>query len=150
MRTLLLALALLAASSATLAQSPAQAAYAKRWPLALSAERAGAYRVELDRSVYTTTTWADLRDVDVLDANGKPVAAALFGPEQPTALPARRIVVPWFPLPAPAQGGGESASVSAQFGEHGRIVRAGHAKGCFHRGLPRAQEGVGQAFGCKG
>ena len=42
MRTLLLALALLAASSATLAQSPAQAAYAKRWPLALSAERAGA------------------------------------------------------------------------------------------------------------
>ena len=88
MRTLLLALALLAASSATLAQSPAQAAYAKRWPLALSAERAGAYRVELDRSVYTTTAWADLRDVDVLDANGKPVAAALFGPEQPTALPA--------------------------------------------------------------
>ena len=48
MRILLLALALLAASSATLAQSPAQAAYAKRWPLALSAERAGAYRVYED------------------------------------------------------------------------------------------------------
>lgn len=139
MRVLLLALALLAASSATLAQSPAQAAYAKRWPLALSAERAGAYRVELDRSVYTTTAWADLRDVDVLDANGKPVAAALFGPEQPTALPARRIVVPWFPLPAPTQGAGEPASVSAQFGEHGRIVRI-EASG----GMP--SEDTGRAF----
>lgn len=123
MRTLLLAFALLAATPASLAQSPTNAAYAKRWPLALSAERAGAYRVELDRTVYATTAWPDLRDVDVLDAQGKPVAAALFGPEQPTALPARRVVVPWFPLPGAPVGTVGPSRVSAQFGDNGRIVR---------------------------
>lgn len=99
------------------------APYAKRWLLVLSGEHAGAYRVVLDGEVYATTARADLRDIDVLDAHGKPVAAALFGPEQPTALPARRIVVPWFPLPAPAQAAGEPLRLSAQFGENGRIVR---------------------------
>ncbi|PPJ43270.1 MULTISPECIES: DUF3999 family protein [unclassified Pseudoxanthomonas] len=136
---LLTALVLMAASPVASAQSKPEGAYAKRWPLALSAERAGAYRVELDRSVYATTAWPDLRDVNVLDAQGKPVSAALFGPEQPTALPARRIVVPWFPLPTPAPGAGEPSSVSAQFGEHGRIVRI-EASG----GTPAAD--TGRAF----
>lgn len=108
---------------AALAQAPQPAPYATRWPLALSGEQAGAYRVVLDREVYATTAWPDLRDVDVLDAHGRPVAAALFAPEQPTALPARRIAVPWFPLPAPPQDAGAPARVSAQFGEDGRIVR---------------------------
>lgn len=119
MKKWLIVLCLLPAIAA--AQAPAP--YAKRWPLVLSAEQAGAYRVVLDRDVYTTTAWPDLRDVDVLDAHGKPVAAALFGPEQPTALPARRIVVPWFPLPAQAQDAAAPSRVSAQFGENGRIVR---------------------------
>lgn len=119
MKKFLLALCLLPAIAA--AQAPAP--YAKRWPLVLSAEQAGAYRVVLDREVYATTAWSDLRDIDVLDARGKPVAAALFGPEQPTALPARRIVVPWFPLPETEQGTEASSRVSAQFGENGRIVR---------------------------
>lgn len=106
-----------------MAAAQAPAPYAKRWPLVLSGEQAGAYRVVLDPEVYATTAWPDPRDVDVLDAHGKPVAAALFGPEQPTALPARRIVVPWFPLPASMQDAGTSSRVSAQFGENGRIVR---------------------------
>ena len=76
MKKFLLALCLLPAIAA--AQAPAP--YAKRWPLVLSAEQAGAYRVVLDREVYATTAWPDLRDIDVLDARGKPVAAALFGP----------------------------------------------------------------------
>lgn len=121
MKKLLMALALLPALAA--AQAPASAPYAKRWPLVLSAEQAGAYRVVLDREVYVTTAWPDLRDVDVLDAHGKPVAAALFDPEQPTALPARRVVVPWFPLPAQKDDSSVPSRVSAQFGENGRIVR---------------------------
>ncbi len=119
MKTFLMGLLLVPA----LASAQAPAPYAKRWPLVLSGEQAGAYRVVLDPEVYATTAWSDLRDVDVLDAHGKPVAAALFGPEQPTALPARRIVVPWFPLPATVQDAGTSSRVSAQFGENGRIVR---------------------------
>lgn len=121
MKKFLIVLGLLPVIAA--AQAPAPAPYAKRWPLALSTEQAGAYRVVLDRDVYTTTAWPDLRDIDVLDANGKPVAAALFGPEQPTALPARRVVVPWFPLPASPQDDDAPSRVSAQFGENGRIVR---------------------------
>jgi hypothetical protein len=121
MKKLLMVLALLPAIAA--AQAPVTAPYAKRWPLALSAEQAGAYRVVLDREVYTTTAWPDLRDIDVLDAHGKPVAAALFGPEQPTALPARRVVVPWFPLPASPQDDAGPSRIAAQFGENGRIVR---------------------------
>ncbi len=119
MKTFLMALLLVP----VLASAQAPAPYVKRWPLVLSGEQAGAYRVVLDPEVYATTAWPDLRDVDVLDAHGKPVAAALFGPEQPTALPARRIVVPWFPLPASMQDAGTSSRVSAQFGENGRIVR---------------------------
>lgn len=119
MRKLLAALLLLP----VVASAQAPASYAKRWPLVLSGEQAGAYRVVLDREVYATIAWPDLRDVDVLDAHGKPVASALFGPEQPTALPARRIVVPWFPLPASPQEAGVPSQVSAQFGENGRIVR---------------------------
>ena len=119
MKKFLMALVLLPVIAA--AQAPAP--YVKRWPLVLSAEHAGAYRVVLDREVYTTTAWPDLRDVDVMDAQGKPVAAALFGPEQPTALPARRVVVPWFPLPASPKDVAGPSRVSAQFGENGRIVR---------------------------
>ena len=119
MKKFLIALCVLPVIAA--AQAPAP--YAKRWPLVLAAEQAGAYRVVLDREVYATTAWPDLRDIDVIDAHGKPVAAALFGPEQPTALPARRIVVPWFPLPASPQDVAGPSRVSAQFGENGRIVR---------------------------
>ena len=119
MKKFLIALCLLPVIA--VAQAPAP--YAKRWPLVLAAEQAGAYRVVLDREVYATTAWPDLRDIDVIDAHGKPVAAALFGPEQPTALPARRIVVPWFPLPGATQDAAAASRVSAQFGENGRIVR---------------------------
>nr|WP_298120952.1 DUF3999 domain-containing protein [uncultured Pseudoxanthomonas sp.] len=121
-----------------LAGAQAPAPYAKRWPLVLSAEQAGAYRVVLDREIYTTTAWPDLRDIDVLDAHGKPVAAALFGPEQPTALPARRIVVPWFPLPAQQPDAAGPSRVSAQFGENGRIVRIEADGGTAASGPARA------------
>lgn len=121
-----------------LAGAQAPAPYAKRWPLVLSAEQAGAYRVVLDREIYTTTAWPDLRDIDVLDAQGKPVAAALFGPEQPMALPARRIVVPWFPLPAQQSDAAGPSRVSAQFGENGRIVRIEADGGTAASGPARA------------
>ena len=56
MKTFLVMLLLLPATA--LAQTPAS--YAKRWPLVLSGEQAGAYRVVLDREVYATTAWPDL------------------------------------------------------------------------------------------
>lgn len=97
--------------------------YAQRWPLLLAGDGAGAYRVALDREVYRTTAWPDLRDIDVVDARGNPVAAGVFAPDQPLALPARRVAVPWFPLPPQDLGDTPALKLSAQFGDHGRILR---------------------------
>lgn len=99
----------------------AQSEYAQRWPLQLGSDGAGAYRVVLDADIYRTTAWPDLRDVDVLDANGATVAADVFAPDQPMALPARRIDVPWFALP-PQDASAPSLTVSAQVGDDGRIL----------------------------
>ena len=56
----------------------ASADFARQWPLQLSRPDAGAYRVPLDASVYQAAHWRDLRDVRVLDADGKPVASAVY------------------------------------------------------------------------
>ena len=48
--------------------------FARQWPLQLTQPDAGAYRVALDASVYQAAYWRDLRDVRVIDADGKPVA----------------------------------------------------------------------------
>lgn len=96
--------------------------YAKRWPVILSGV-GDAYRVVLTPEVYQTVAWSDLRDVDVLDANGQPVAAALLAPEARIAEPVRQLAVPWFPLPAQTADNDLPARMSAQFGEHGKILR---------------------------
>ena len=54
----------------------ASADFARQWPLQLSRPDAGAYRVPLDASVYQAAHWRDLRDVRVLDADGKPLDGA--------------------------------------------------------------------------
>lgn len=74
--------------------------YAQQWPLTLGQEDAGAYRVALDRSVYQSLQSASLKDLDVINADGVAVAAALFDAEQPLAKATTWVEVPWFPLPA--------------------------------------------------
>lgn len=73
--------------------------YARQWPLVLQTQDAGAYRVVLDRGVYRSATLPSLRDIDVRNAVGAAVPAALFSPEQPLAQASRQHVLPWFPLP---------------------------------------------------
>ncbi|SBV36684.1 exported hypothetical protein [uncultured Stenotrophomonas sp.] len=63
--------------------------FARQWPLQLSQPDAGAYRVPLDASVHQAAHWRDLRDVRVLDADGKPVPSAVYAAATP--LPARSI-----------------------------------------------------------
>ena len=73
--------------------------YARQWPLTLGQEAAGAYRVELDRSVYQQLQSPQLKDLEVINAEGVAVAASLFDAEQPLAKSTTRVDVPWFPLP---------------------------------------------------
>ncbi|QQP95760.1 DUF3999 domain-containing protein [Lysobacter enzymogenes] len=87
-----------------LAAAPRQD-YAQQWPLRLSRDDGGAYRVVLDPAVYAQAQSAQLRDVEVIDASGASVPAEVFAPEQPLARAPQRATLPWFPLPAAPSGG---------------------------------------------
>lgn len=92
MRTLLI---LLLVPFAALADAP----YARQWPLHLDTAAAGAYRVVLDASVYRQLQSPSLADLDVLDAHGQPVPAALLDASAPDEPRAKTVPLPWFPLP---------------------------------------------------
>lgn len=98
--------------------------YARQWPLTLGQEESGAYRVLLDEAVYRSASEVSLADVEVFNAQGQPLPAALLSPAQPLAQAPRTLALPWFPLPAldPAAGGGDLRLV-AERDEAGGIVR---------------------------
>lgn len=74
--------------------------YAREWPLTLGSDNAGAYRVFMNDAVYRSAHQRDVLDIDVFNADGEPVAAALFAAEQPMAQAASTVELPWFELPA--------------------------------------------------
>ncbi len=84
--------------------------YAQQWPLTLSRDDAGAYRLVLDREVYSRIHAANLQDVEVVNAEGVAVPSALFAPEQPLAQAARKVELPWFALPS--QPGGVAQDIT--------------------------------------
>ena len=109
------ALPLLIAASAT-------PEYARQWTVQLPGADAGAYRVELTPDVYRTIASSDLRDLDVIDAGGKPVASDVFAPDAPLASKPTRTQVPWFALQVPDGGDAGSLALIAQRDAQGRIL----------------------------
>lgn len=85
--------------------------YARQWPLRLETPDAGAYRVQLDESVYRQVQSPVLADLDVFNAQDRPVPTALIDPAVPEAPRVRAIELPWFPLP-PGREVGNLASMS--------------------------------------
>ena len=73
--------------------------YAREWPLNAAQADAGAYRVTLDDAVYRQVQSPELKDLEVFDARGQAVPAALLETDRPQATAARRQTLPWFPLP---------------------------------------------------
>lgn len=119
-RSLLLALLALALP---LAAAPRQD-YARQWPLQLSRDDAGAYRVALDPAVYAQAQSPQLRDVEVIDASGASVPAEVFAPEQPLARAPQRVALPWFPLPAaPAGNAAQGWELISEMETDGRLRR---------------------------
>lgn len=104
------------------AAAPAQD-YAREWPLELAREDAGAYRVVLDQAVYLGAHDRALRDVEVFNAQGQPVATAVLSPAQPLAQAPRTRALPWFPLPAQEGGGGGDIHLIAERDADGSIRR---------------------------
>ena len=103
------------------ASAPAQD-YARQWPLALGQDNAGAYRVLLDEAVYLGAHERGLRDVEVFNAQGQAVAAAVLSPAQPLAQAPRTTGLPWFPLPA-QDGAGNDIHLIAERDDEGNIRR---------------------------
>lgn len=111
--------------------------FAMQWPLQPAQADAGAYRVALDAGVYRAAYWRDLRDVQVIDADGKPMASAVQAAATPIAAPARQVPLDWFALPASAATTtGDDLSVVVRRDAGGNVVSvrsspgaAGAAKG---------------------
>ena len=97
--------------------------YARQWPLALPSQDAGAYRVVLDREVYRSATLPSLRDIDVRNAAGEAVPAALFSPEQPLAQASRLHSLPWFPLPRGQAAPGRDITLISERDADGSLRR---------------------------
>lgn len=97
--------------------------YARQWPLALQTQDAGAYRVVLDREVYRSTTLPSMRDIDVRNASGVAVPAALFSSEQPLAQASHQRALPWFPLPRDQAAPGRDITLISERDADGSLRR---------------------------
>ncbi|WP_260115029.1 DUF3999 domain-containing protein [Xanthomonas indica] len=96
--------------------------YAQQWPLTLQDADAGAYRVQLDDAVYRSAQRASLGDVEVFNAAGDPLPAALFAAEQAETAP-RRQPLPWFALPASRDGRAADLELIAERDRDGSVRR---------------------------
>ena len=96
--------------------------FARQWPLQLSQPDAGAYRVVLDAQVHAAAHWRDLRDVQVLDADGKPVASVVQAAATPLSPPLRTRELAWFALPAAVAAGNDDLSVVVQRDAAGKLL----------------------------
>ncbi len=97
--------------------------YMRQWPIALQTQDAGAHRVLLDREVYRSATLPSMRDIDVRNATGAAVPAALFSPEQPLAQASRQHVLSWFPLPRDQAAPGRDITLISERGADGSLRR---------------------------
>ncbi|MCD7097587.1 DUF3999 domain-containing protein [Stenotrophomonas sp. MMGLT7] len=114
-------LALLLPSLAAMAASERND-YAQQWPLRLSEPAAGAYRVVLDEAVYRRVQRASLADIEVFNAQGQSVPAALVNADVPLA-GARLQPLPWFPLPAMATSAGNDLQAVTERDADGSVRR---------------------------
>jgi len=110
----------LAGSAAVLAAG--DEAFVAQWPLTLPSLDAGAYQVELDDTVYATTVSPALRDLVVVNGDGRQVPALL---QTAPAPPARRTTqaLAWFPLPATAARAGSDIAAISELDPDGRLRR---------------------------
>lgn len=97
--------------------------YAGRWPLALERADGGAYRVVLDRGVYRQLQSPALHDLVVVNADGAPVATAVFPPDAPLAQAGDSVALPWFLLPGDAGAAGLDIAAISEVATDGSLRR---------------------------
>lgn len=97
--------------------------YAEQWPLSLSSEQSGAYRVVLEPQIYQRAWSPRLADVQVYNAAGQALPSALLQPEQPLAQPPVQRELPWFVLPSLAAERRDDLQLLAERDGQGRVLR---------------------------
>ncbi|GAB6195559.1 DUF3999 family protein [Lysobacter xanthus] len=112
----LLAVLFLAAMPLATASS---ADYATQWPIEAPDAAAGAYALDLTPEVYRAIQRADLRDLDVLDAKGRPVPADVLPPAG--ARSTQRRAAAWYAMPSPGDGASRDWQVIADIDAEGRL-----------------------------
>ena len=95
--------------------------WAEQWPLSLSSEQSGAYRVVLDARIYQRAVSPQLSDVQAYNAAGQALPSALLQPEQPLAQPPVQRELPWFALPALDARSQDNLQVVAERDADGRV-----------------------------
>ena len=130
--------------------------YAGQWPLALPRDDGGAYRVVLDREVYRQLQSPRLQDLVVVNAQGTPVATAVFPADAPLARSGTAVSLPWFPLPVDAGTSRQDSAAARKImavvktcAAPGRVARSRHCNGRDGRWRlrDRCQPGAGSAGG---
>ena len=101
----------------------AREAYREQWPLQLSAPQAGAYRLTLGEDQYRSAVSPLLADVQVFNAQGQALPAALLAADQPLAQPAQWQALPWFPLPAQGSGASDDLQLLTERNTDGSVRR---------------------------
>ncbi|MFT4180175.1 MAG: DUF3999 domain-containing protein [Thermomonas sp.] len=97
--------------------------YASQWPLSLQREDGGAYRVVLEPSVYRQAQTPNLRDVVVVDADGKPVATDVLPADAPLVQAGGSVALPWFPLPKDAAASNRDIRAISEVATDGTLRR---------------------------
>ena len=97
--------------------------YAGQWTLALPRDDGGAYRVVLDREVYRQLQSPRLQDLVVVNAQGTPVATAIFPADAPLARSGTAVSLPWFPLPVHAGASRQDIAAISEIATDGSLRR---------------------------
>jgi len=94
--------------------------FAWQWPLELSEPDAGVHEITLNDEIYRAAYWRDLRDVRVLDADGRVVDSARY----PAPVETSRVEIidlTWFPLPVETRADADLA-LAVQRDASGRVI----------------------------
>ena len=97
--------------------------YASQWPLALQQADGGAYRVVLDREVYRQLRSPRLQDLVVVNAQGMPVATAVFPADAPWVQAGAMVALPRFPLPVDAGASRQDIAAISEIATDGSLRR---------------------------
>lgn len=121
-RILIVTLSLAAVPAITLA-ADARQAYRQQWALQLAEPDAGAYRLMLDEAIYRSAVSPQLADVQVFNAQGQALPAALLAADQPLAQAAQWATLPWFPLPPLAGSAADDLQLLTERNTDGSVRR---------------------------